>query len=321
VSASRISVSAEVTQWESTGIGAKPRPVISKAPPLRPPSVVLSVTLITLGMVFTQTGASFAKGLFPLVGAAGATTLRLTLAALVLLIIFRPWRQKLDAGQWRAVLAYGVVMGAMNLFFYAALEHIPLGVAVALEFTGPLAVALAGSRKPLDFAWIVLAVAGLALLLPLGRSSGEIGLTGVLFALAAGACWAGYIIFGQRAGTGGGPHITALGVSVAAVIALPFGVATAGTALLDPALLPIALGVALLSSAIPYALDMVALPHIPSRLFGILMSGQPALGALSGFIILSETLSPWQLAGIVAIVLASLGATVTIARNTPPPVA
>ncbi|MCR6671435.1 EamA family transporter [Devosia ginsengisoli] len=288
---------------------------------MRPQSVILSVLLITLGMVFTQTGASFAKGLFPMVGAAGATTLRLVLAAVVLVAVFRPWRQKLDARQWRAVLAYGGAMGAMNLFFYAALQTIPLGVAVALEFTGPLAVALAGSRKVLDFAWIVLAVAGLAMLLPLGQAQGEIGISGVLLALAAGACWAGYIIFGQRAGTGGGPHITALGVSVAAVIALPFGVATAGTALLDPAILPVALGVALLSSAIPYALDMVALPHIPSRLFGILMSGQPALGALSGFLILSETLSPWQLGGIIAIIVASLGATVTIARNTPPPVA
>ncbi len=284
-------------------------------------TLVLSVALVALGMVFTQTGASFAKGLFPLVGAAGATTLRLTLAALVLLILFQPWRQKLDPAQWRAVLLYGGVMGAMNLFFYAALTSIPLGVAVALEFTGPLAVALAGSRKPLDFAWIALAVAGLALLLPLGQSTGEIGMPGVLLALAAGACWAGYIIFGQRAGSGGGPHITALGVSVAAIIALPFGVATAGTALLDPAILPLALGIALLSSAIPYALDMVALPHIPARLFGILMSGQPALGALSGFVILSETLTPWQLAGIAAVIVASLGATVTIARNTPPPVA
>jgi inner membrane transporter RhtA len=288
---------------------------------LQPRSLVLSVALVTLGMVFTQTGASFAKGLFPLVGAAGATTLRLTLAAAVLLILFRPWRQRLGPAQWRAVLAYGAVMGAMNLFFYAALQTIPLGVAVALEFTGPLAVALAGSRRPLDFAWIVLAVAGLAALLPLGQGSGDIGLPGVLLALAAGACWAGYIIFGQRAGTGGGPHITALGVSVAALIALPFGVATAGTALLDPTILPIALGVALLSSAIPYALDMVALPHIPSRLFGILMSGQPALGALSGFVILHEALNIWQLAGIAAVIVASLGATVTIARNTPPPVA
>ena len=288
---------------------------------MRTQSVLVSVTLVTLGMVFTQTGASFAKGLFPHVGAAGATTLRLTLAALVLLILFQPWRQRLDGRQWRAVLLYGAVMGAMNLFFYAALASIPLGVAVALEFTGPLAVALAGSRKPLDFAWIVLAVAGLALLLPLGQPSGDIGVVGVLLALAAGACWAGYIIFGQRAGTGGGPHITALGVSVAAVIALPFGLATAGPALLDPAILPLAFGVALLSSAIPYALDMVALPHIPSRLFGILMSGQPALGALSGFIILHETLSPFQLAGISAVIIASIGATATIARNAPPPVA
>jgi inner membrane transporter RhtA len=284
-------------------------------------TLVLSVALVALGMVFTQTGASFAKGLFPLVGAAGATTLRLALAALVLLALFRPWRQTLDGRQWRAVLMYGGAMGAMNLFFYAALETIPLGVAVALEFTGPLAVALAGSRRPLDFAWIVLAVAGLALLLPLGQSTGDIGLSGVLLALAAGACWAGYIIFGQRAGSGGGPHITALGVSVAAIIALPFGVATAGAALLDPAVLPIALGVALLSSAIPYALDMVALPHIPSRLFGILMSGQPALGALSGFVILHEALTLWQLAGIAAVIVASLGATLTIARNAPPPVA
>ena len=293
----------------------------SKALPVRPQSVFLPVALVTLGMVCTQIGASFAKGLFPLVGAAGATTLRLTLAAIVLLAVFQPWRHKLDARQRRAVLLYGSVMGAMNLFFYAALASIPLGVAVALEFTGPLAVALAGARKPVDFAWIALAVAGLALLLPLGQSTGEIGIVGVLLALAAGACWAGYIIFGQRAGTGGGPHITALGVAIAAIIALPFGIATAGTSLLDPAILPIALGVGLLSSAIPYALDMIALPHLPSRLFGILMSGQPALGALSGFLILHENLDHWQLGGIIAIVVASLGATVTIARNPPPPVA
>ena len=288
---------------------------------MRPQSVLVPVLLVVLGMVFTQTGASFAKTLFPLVGAAGATTLRLTLAALVLVLVFRPWRHRLDRGQWRSVLAYGATMGAMNLFFYAALATIPLGVAVALEFTGPLAVALAGARRPLDFFWIGLAVAGFALLLPLGAGTGEIGLAGVLLALAAGACWAGYIIFGQRAGTGGGAHITALGVSIAALIALPIGVGSAGTALLDPSILPLALGVALLSSAIPYALDMVALPHMPSRLFGILMSGQPALAALSGFVILSEALSPWQIAGIAAIVSASLGATLTIARATPPPVA
>ena len=293
---------------------------------MRPSSIALPVLLVTLGMVFTQTGASFAKMLFPLVGAQGATALRLTLAALVLVAIFRPWRYRLDKSQWRAVLLYGGAMGAMNLFFYAALEHIPLGIAVALEFTGPLAVALFGARRPLDFFWIVLALAGFALLLPWGQNNGDISPLGIVLALCAGACWAGYIIFGQRAGQSGekgagGPHIAALGVATAAMIALPFGVVSAGTALLDPAILPLALAVALLSSAIPYALDMVALPHIPARLFGILMSGQPAFAALSGLLILHETLSAGQIGGIAAIMTASIGATITIARRPPGPIA
>ncbi|MCP8882720.1 EamA family transporter [Devosia sp. XJ19-1] len=288
---------------------------------MRSSTILVPVLLVTLGMVFTQTGASFAKMLFPLVGAGGATALRLTLAALVLIVVFRPWRHRLGRAQWRAVLLYGAAMGAMNLFFYAALEHIPLGIAVALEFTGPLAVALFGARKPLDVFWIILAVGGFALLLPWTQTSGDIAPMGVVLALCAGACWAGYIVFGQRAGTGGGPHIAALGVGTAALIALPFGVATAGTTLLDPALLPLGLAVALLSSAIPYALDMAALPHIPSRLFGILMSGQPALAALSGLVILHETIGSIQLLGMGAIMLASIGATLTIARQTPPPVA
>ncbi|MFD2647648.1 EamA family transporter [Devosia albogilva] len=281
-------------------------------------SILLPVLLVVLGMIATQTGASFAKMLFPLVGAQGATALRLTLAALVLVLVFRPWRHRLDGRQWRAVLLYGGAMGAMNLLFYAALTSIPLGVAVALEFTGPLAVALAGSRRPLDFFWVLMTVGGLVLLLPLGHFSGDIAIGGVLLALGAGVCWAGYIVFGQRAGTGGGPHTAALGVATAAVIALPFGIAGAGTALIDASILPLALAVALLSSAIPYALDMVALPHIPARLFGILMSAQPAFAALSGLIILQERLELPQLAGIAAIVVASLGATATISRPAPP---
>lgn len=286
---------------------------------MRPTSIALPVLLVTLGMVFTQTGASFAKMLFPLVGAAGATTLRLTLAALVLILVFRPWRHRLGPAQWRAVLLYGGAMGAMNLFFYAALEHIPLGIAVALEFTGPLAVALFGARRLLDVFWIVMAVGGFALLLPWAQTGGDITPTGVVLALCAGACWAGYIVFGQRAGQSGagGAHIAALGVATAALIALPFGIATAGPSLLDPALLPIAFAIALCSSAIPYALDMVALPHIPARLFGILMSGQPALAALSGLVILHETIGPVQLLGMGAIMLASIGATLTIARQRP----
>ncbi|MET3897935.1 inner membrane transporter RhtA [Devosia sp. UYZn731] len=285
---------------------------------MRPSSIILPVALITFGMVATQIGASLAKGLFPAVGASGATALRLTLAALALLALFRPWRHKLDASQWRAVLLYGAAMGAMNLLFYGAIARIPLGIAVALEFTGPLAVALAGSRKPLDFLWIGMALLGFLALLPFGKMSGALDPVGIALALATGICWAGYIVFGQRAGTGGGPHIAALGVGLAAIIALPFGIASAGMALVDPAILPIALGVALLSSAIPYTLDMIALPHIPTRLFSILASAHPGLAAIAGFVILSEQLSAWQIAGITCIVLASIGGTATITRDTPP---
>jgi inner membrane transporter RhtA len=283
-----------------------------------PAGPLFPVLLIVLGMVFTATGSGFAKLLFPLVGASGATALRLTLAALVLVLVFRPWRYRLTGAQWRAVALYGAAMGAMNLFFYAAIELIPLGIAVALEFTGPLTVALLGARKPLDFFWILLAVAGFALLLPWSSTTGDISPLGILLALAAGACWAGYILFGQRAGTGGGPHIAALGVGTAALIALPLGIAGAGTALLDPAVLPLGLAVALLSSAIPYSLDMIALPRIPARLFGILMSGQPALAALSGLVILGETLIGLQILGIAAIITASVGATLTIGRKPEP---
>lgn len=287
---------------------------------MRPTTPFSAVSLVALGMVATATGSSLAKHLFPLVGAAGATALRLVLAALVLGLVFRPWRFGLDGRQWRAVLFYGTAMGAMNLLFYGAISTIPRGVAVALEFTGPLAVALAGSRRPIDFGWVALAVAGLVLLLPLSGLSAPLDPLGVLLALGAGACWAGYIVFGQRAGTGGGPHTVALGVGLAALLVLPFGLWSAGTTMLDPAILPLALGVALLSSAIPYSLDMLALPHLPARLFGILMSGQPALAAILGLAILGEQLSPWQWGGIAAVMLASLGSTATVGRN-PPPVA
>lgn len=278
-------------------------------------SILVPVLIVVLGMAFVQTGASFAKLLFPVLGASGSAALRLTFAAIILLVVFRPWRQRIDARMWKAVLMFGAFTGVMNLTFYASIQHIPLGIAVAIEFIGPLAIALIGARRPLDFFWIALAIFGFAMLLPWSDATGTISPVGVFFALCAGACWAGYIIYGQRAGIAGGTKMAPLAIGTAAIVALPFGIADAGWQLLDLSIWPLALAVALLSTAIPYSLDLFALPHIPARLFSILMSGQPAMAALSGLIFLHETIGPVQLIGMAGIMAASMGATLTIARQ------
>jgi inner membrane transporter RhtA len=209
-------------------------------------------------------------------------------------------------------------MGLMNLFFYSSLDRIPLGIAVALEFTGPLAVAMAASRRPIDFVWIALAAFGLIAILPVGTGSQRLDPVGIGFALAAGLCWAIYIVFGQKAGNAHGGQTTALGTVVGAIVIVPFGIAHAGAALLSPALLPIAIAVALLSTALPYSLEMYALTRLPTRTFGVLMSGDPALGALSGLIFLGEKLSVIQWAAIASIMLASAGSAQT-SRGGPQP--
>ena len=257
------------------------------------------------------------KGLFPAVGVAGATTLRLTLASLLLAIVWRPWRPGSRPRELRMILIYGASMGLMNLLFYSALERIPLGIAVAIEFTGPLGVAIAASHRAIDFAWIALAAAGIVALLPLGidppgMGSRALSATGIAFALGSGACWAVYIVCGQRAGTAhGGAATTALGTLVGAALVAPIGVAHAGSALLSPVILPAACAVALLSSALPYSLEMYALTRLPTRTFGVLMSAEPALGALSGLCFLGERLTALQWAAIASIMIASAGSTAT----------
>ena len=266
------------------------------------------VMAVLVAIVSVQAGASLAKQLFPLVGATGATTLRLVTGTLVLWLVLRPWRTR-TALPWKWLLAYGVALGTMNTVFYLALQRIPLGIAVAIEFVGPLAVAIAGSRRAIDFVWVALAVAGLLLLVPWDQARQTLDVVGMLLALLAGVCWALYIVFGQRLGMDHGPRMVAYGSLVAMCVAAPWGIAHAGAALLAPALLPLALGVGVLSMALPYGLEMAALARLPARTFGLLMSLEPAVAALCGLLFLHERLGPLQWLAIAAIMAASAGAT------------
>ena len=277
-----------------------PRPVAS---------VMLPVLLLLVAMFSIQVGASMAKSLFPVVGALGATSLRLGFGTLLLWLVLRPWRMPWRTLPWRMLLGYGISLGVMNSLFYLALQTVPLGIAIALEFTGPLGLALLGSRRPRDVAWVALAVAGLLLLVPWSSQHAALDPLGVAYALGAGLCWALYIVFGQKAGADHGPQAVALGAAIAALVAVPWGVMESGMDLLAPALLPLGLGVAVLSMALPYSLEMIALTRLPTSTFGMLMSLEPAIGALCGFVFLHEHLGILQWLAILAVVIASAGAT------------
>ncbi|WP_070157041.1 EamA family transporter [Sphingobium phenoxybenzoativorans] len=277
---------------------------------------LVPVGALFLSMVSLTGGASLAKLLFPLVGAEGTTALRLSLGAVILAVLLRVWRVRLTARNWRPVLVYGVAMGLMNLCFYSSLKTIPLGIAIAIEFTGPLAVAILSSRRRIDFLWIVLAVAGLALLLPLRKTSTAIDPHGAFLALAAGVGWAIYIVAGKRAAAEHGVQAAALGTIVGAVVVMPIGIAHAGIdAFARPAIWGPALGVAILSSALPYSLEMFSLSRLRAQLFGILVSAEPAVGALMGLLLIGERLSLMQWVAICTIILASAGVTMTARRD------
>ena len=237
--------------------------------------------------------------------------LRLALATAMLLPVSRPWRLRMSLPEARTILIYGAALGCMNLLFYLALQRIPLGIAVALEFTGPLAVAVFAAIRPLDFLWVALAILGVLMVLPLGGSAQALPPFGLACALGAGACWALYIIYGRRAGLRGGVQTTALGMLVASVLVVPIGVAQAGSTLFSLAILPVALGVAFLSSAMPYPLEMWAMTRLPPRTFGVLMSLDPALAAVSGLALLGERLGIVQWLAVGCIVAASAGSAVT----------
>jgi inner membrane transporter RhtA len=272
---------------------------------------MLPVGSLLLSVLSFQCGAAIAKQLFPLIGAQGATAIRLGLGALILWLWRQPWRRLRGRDGWLSLWGYGLTIGLMNLSFYMALRTIPLGIAVALEFLGPLAIALSGSRRALDFLWVALVIAGLVLLLP-GDHAQALDLVGVLYALGAAVGWATYILLGRRAGAAFGSDTVALGSAIGALVAVPVGVAHAGAALFSLSALPFAIGVAVLSSALPFSLEMYALTRLPARTIGILVSVEPAMGALLGLAFLDEHLSALQWMAIGAIIVASIGAVVGV---------
>jgi inner membrane transporter RhtA len=263
--------------------------------------------LVLAGVTSVQFGAAIAKSLFDELTPTGVVALRLLFGSIVLGLLFRPRIRHRPPSEMRLAIAFGLTLASMNLCFFQALDRIPLGIAVTLEFVGPLGVALVGSRRPTDLLWVVMAALGIALLAPsVGSGLDEVG---VAFALAAGVLWAVYILLAARVGKAfAGPTGLVLAMAVGACVALPLGAASAGSSLLDPALLAAGLGVAILSSAIPWSLELEALRRLPTHVFGVLMSLEPAVGALVGFVVLGERIGARAILAIALVVVASAGA-------------
>lgn len=261
-------------------------------------------------------GTSWAKHyLFPLVGAQGTTAVRVGFSALLLLLLWRPWRWHLSRTDLRAIVLYGAMLGATNLTFYMSLRTLPFGLAVAIEFSGPLLMAVLSSRRAIDFVWVALAVVGLGMLLPLGMNGSTLDPVGVAYALAAATFWALYIVFGKRVGHLHAGHSVSLGLLAAAVVVVPVGVVHAGTALLSPYVLLVGVAVAAVSSAIPISLEMMALKRLPKEAFGIMISMEPAVAALLALVLLGEVLTFNQWLAIGLIMSASMGTAMTARRG------
>jgi inner membrane transporter RhtA len=277
------------------------------------PLTIPPVPAVLLAIISFQGGASLAKGLFPVLGAAGTTLIRVGLSAVILMAVNRPNIRKLTPQQWKAVIPYGVILGAMNLIFYLAIDRIPLGLGVTLEFLGPLMVAVFGSRRVMDILWVVLAAAGIVLIAPWNTKT--VDPIGVVLALLAGAFWAGYILLGARTSKVlNDRDAVTIGMLFGTLVVLPFGIGSGGLRQLTPMMSMTGIGLALLSSAIPFTLEMSALRRIPARTFSILLSLEPAVAALCGLVFLHESLSFYEWIAVLLVVVASAGAALT-AKN------
>jgi inner membrane transporter RhtA len=269
---------------------------------------------VFLAIISVQVGAALAKSLFPALGASGTSTLRIGISALMLFAFNRPKLNGLTTAQWKAIIPYGLCLGAMNGIFYLALSRIPLGLAVALEFVGPLLLSVITSKSRLDYLWVILALGGITLITP--WSGQGIDLYGAALALLAGGFWAGYIVLGQRTAAliDGGKAVT-VGMIFATLLILPFGLADGRLENFSPPMIPAALALGLLCSAIPFSLEINALKHISAKTFSILMSLEPAVAAVCGLIFLNERLSLQEWLAIALIITASLGSALAARRE------
>lgn len=271
----------------------------------------VGVAAVLPSLMVQNMGAAFAKQLFSAVGPAGMTALRIGMAACLLIVMRQAWKKTPRRRHLRVLLVYGATLGLMNAAIYQAFARIPIGVAIAIEVLGPLSVVLLGARRLLDLAWLLAAGLGLWLLLPLGAAQSPLDPVGVAFALAAAAAWALYILYGKRAAHFPEVDVLAWGMTFAALLTVPFGAWSAGPALLAPSILAIGLAVAVLSSAVPYTLEMWALRRLPTSLFGVLAGASPAVAALAVYAVLGEQLSTAQWTAMAAITVAVMGSTLT----------
>ncbi|MFE7515334.1 DMT family transporter [Streptomyces sp. NPDC057540] len=272
------------------------------------------VALVVTGGLSVQFGSAVAVLLMPRAGALGVVTLRLVLAALVLLIVCRPKVRGYGRADWGTIVAFGAAMAGMNILFYQAADRIPLGAAVTLEVLGPLILSVVASRRLMNLLWAGLALGGVVLLG--GGGFDRLDPVGAAFALAAGAMWAAYIVFSARTGRRF-PQADGLALAMAfgAVLSLPLGIAEAGDKLLVPSTIGLGLAVALMSSVLPYTLELLALRRLPAPTFAILMSLEPAIAAAAGFLVLSQALSATDALAIALVIGASMGAVRTQSRR------
>ncbi|MGO4770252.1 DMT family transporter [Flavobacterium sp. W22_SRS_FK3] len=272
------------------------------------------IPAVLLSIISVQSGAAIAKTLFPSIGAAETASLRIGISTLILLAVYRPDLKKITPEQWKIVIPYGLSLGAMNLVFYMAIERIPIGLAVTLEFIGPLSVAVFGSKHFIDYCWVLLAGAGIVLIAPWTNT--KIDSLGVIFALIAGVLWGAYIILGGRISKimNDGDAVTT-GMLFAALLILPFGFYENGFCNLTPQLLGLGTALALLSSAIPFTLEIKALGQLPARTFSILMSLEPAAASICALIFLQEHLTFYEVLAVVFVIIASIGSTLTSSKK------